>query len=278
MSRFAACTACLVIAACLILPLNAASAAAYHVQPGDSLWSIAMRHGTTVEQLKRLNGLTSDLIRPGQTLQLPPPAHLTAVQAAAGDTMWKIAVRHGVPLHKLIAANPQIADPNIIWPGLTIHIPKRPDRWTDGTMPLRAGTYELFTNTFADSRTWNPDGSQQRTHEGVDILAAEGTPVYSALAGKVVRIGWNEYGGWRLTIRVDSDTDFYYAHLSGYAAGITAGSTVKQGQLIGYVGSTGYGPEGTSGRFAPHLHFGIYRLTPSYHAVDPFLYLKWWEL
>jgi peptidoglycan LD-endopeptidase LytH len=266
-----------VLAAALALPLTA-SAATYVVQPSDSLWSISVKYGTTIEKLKQMNGLTSNMLLNGQVLQVPDPANVTAVTVLPGDTMWKISVRHGIPLDKLIKANPQIANPSNIWTGLTVYVPRKPVGYLDGILPLKAGTYTAFTNTYADSRTWTPDGTTARTHEGVDIFAAKGTPVYSALSGTIIRAGWNEYGGWRITVRGDNDTEFYYAHLSGYASGIKTGTTVSKGQLIGYVGSTGYGPEGTEGKFLPHLHFGMYKRTPAYAAVDPFLYLKWWEL
>jgi len=254
-----------------------AYAAAYTVKPTDSLWSIAVRYDTTIDKLKQMNGLKSDMILDGQTLQVPDPSYSTSYNVQADDTMWIIANRYSVPLNKLLASNDQLANPNVIWQGLTVNLPKRPAGFRDGFFPLSKGAYSPFGNTYADSRTWSPDGEAVRSHEGVDIMAAEGTPVYSALGGTVVQAGWLELGGWRLTVRVDSSTDFYYAHLSRYAPGIAKGSVVKKGQLIGYVGSTGYGPEGTKGKFDPHLHFGIYKTSP-YASVDPFLFLKWWEL
>lgn len=252
-------------------------AAAYTVQPNDSLWSIATRFNTTIAELKATNGLKSDMLLDGQQLQVPSPSYQTTYNVKAGDTMWIIANRLGVPLNKLLAANTQLANPNNIWPGLTINVPKKPTAHLNGVFPLKKGTYSPFSNTFADTRTWSADGSTVRSHEGVDIMAPEGTPIYSAMSGTVVQAGWLELGGWRLTIRVDDSTEFYYAHMSKYAPGIVKGSVVTAGQLIGYVGSTGYGPEGTSGKFDSHLHFGIYTRSP-YTAIDPFLNLKWWEL
>lgn len=263
--------------AALALP-SGAYAAVHVLKSGDSLWTISAQYGTTVDKLKQLNGLKSDMLLNGQTLQVPAPSHLNEITVQPDDTMWLIALRYGIPLNKVIAANPQIANPNNIWAGLRLYVPKKPSAYLDGVFPLKRGSYTAFTNTYADGRTWNPDGSQVRSHEGVDIFAKEGTPVYSAMAGTVVKAGWNEYGGWRITIRVDSGTEFYYAHLNGYASGMKVGATVAKGQLIGYVGSTGYGPEGTKGKFLPHLHFGMYKRTPDYHAVDPYMFLKYWEL
>lgn len=266
------------LAALLTVSPGIGSAASYTVQPGDTLWLIGTKHGTTAEQLKKLNGLASDSISVGQKLTVPDPPEFMTVSVQPGDTMWIISQRHGVPLAKLIAANPQLSNPNNIWTGLQINVPKKPSAYLYGVFPLAKGTYTPFVNTYADARTWSADAPAVRSHEGVDIFAAKGTPVYSAMAGTIVKAGWNEYGGWRVTVRVDESTEFYYAHLSKYAPGITVGSALKAGQLIGYVGSTGYGPEGTEGKFLPHLHFGIYKRTPGYHAIDPFLYLKWWAL
>lgn len=262
----------------LLASAPTASAASYSVQPGDSLWKISVKYGISIDQLKKMNNLASDQLLIGQTLNVPDPVETQNSYAQAGDTMWKIAERHGIPLHKLISANPQIVNPNNIWVGLEIKIPKKPDGYLGGKFPLAAGSYTAYSNNYAETRSWSPDGAEVRKHEGVDIFAKEGTPIYNAVEGTIVKAAWNEYGGWRVTVRVDNDTEFYYAHLSKYAAGIKVGVKVSAGQIIGYVGSTGYGPEGTSGKFLPHLHFGIYKRTPAYRAVDPYLYMKWWEL
>ena len=65
----------------------------------------------------------------------------------------------------------------------------------------------------------------------------------------------NGYGG----IRSKSGFYYYYAHMRNYAPGIKKGKKVKAGTLLGTMGDTGYGKEGTHGKFAVHLHFGIYR-------------------
>lgn len=252
-----------------------AHASAYTVQQGDFLWKIAVANKTTVDQIVKLNGLSSTEIYPGQVLQLPDNPNMYTVQKS--DTFWKIAARFGISTATLIRANPQISDPNNIWPGLAIHIPQKPAAFLGGMFPLRAGTYEPFTDNYADARTWTPNGTENRVHEGVDIVAKKGTPIYSVMDGTIVNIGWNEYGGWRISIKVDDNTQFYYAHLSGYADGVKKGATVKKGQLLGYVGNTGYGPVGTEGKFEPHLHFGIYKINP-WQSIDPFTYLNWWQL
>lgn len=253
------------------------SAASYTVQKNDTLWLIGTKYSTSAEQIKKLNGLQSNSLVIGQKLIVPDPREFSAASVLPNDLMWKIALRHSVPIDKLLAANPQ-TNPNNIWAGLSIRIPKKPAQYLNGVFPLAKGTYTPFSNSYADARSWSGDGPEVRSHEGVDIMAAKGTAVYSAMAGTIVKAGWNDLGGWRVTIRVDDNTEFYYAHLSKYAAGIKEGAKVKAGQLIGYVGSSGYGPVGTEGKFVTHLHFGIYKRTPAYQAIDPYLYLKWWAL
>lgn len=265
----------IIIVITLVLTAGQASAVVYTVQPGDSLWKISVAHGISINQLIDMNRLTSTILLSGQLLQVPDPKNAYTVQS--GDRMWMIAARFGISLSKLIAANPQLVQPNNIWPGLQLNIPQKPNAYFDGVFPLKNGTYQHYVNDYSDGRGWTPDGQVVRKHEGVDIYAAQGTPVYSILDGTIIRYGWNEYGGWRLTIQTDPSTAFYYAHLSGYAPGLYKGATVKKGQLIGYVGHTGYGPVGTEGPFVPHLHFSIYSTT-NWSTINPYPNLVWWSI
>lgn len=258
----------------LSLIAGAANAASYTVRQGDSLWSIAAVNSMTVSELMRYNGLTHASIWPGQTLQIPAKNGYTV---RTGETMWSISLKFGIPLNILSKANPQITNVNQLRAGAVLNIPKKPAKFVYGTFPLKAGTYTPFADNYADGRSWSPTGGTARTHEGVDIFADEGTPIYAAAGGTVSNIGWSTYGGYRITIKVDGYTSFYYAHMSGYGKNLYKGAKVYQGQLIGYVGSTGYGPEGTSGKFLPHLHFGMYNISPWY-AINPYTYLRWWEL
>jgi peptidoglycan LD-endopeptidase LytH len=118
----------------------------------------------------------------------------------------------------------------------------------------------------------------RRMHEGVDIFAGYGTPVLASSYGYVELIGWNRFGGWRIGVRDANNVYYYYAHLSSFAKGVHQGDLVEPGEVIGYVGSSGYGPPGTSGKFPPHLHFGMYRDTGSSEwAYSPSSQLAQWE-
>jgi len=117
-----------------------------------------------------------------------------------------------------------------------------------------------------------------RIHEGTDIFAGYGTPVKSTTYGVVELKGWNLYGGWRIGIRDINNIYHYYGHLSGYNDDIKVGQVVKPGDELGRVGSTGYGPPGTSGKFPPHLHYGMYKDNgQNEYSFDPYPYLSKWE-
>lgn len=129
---------------------------------------------------------------------------------------------------------------------------------------------------------WNDWGQNRlyggaRTHEGTDLIADWGVPVYAAGDGIIEKAGWNTLGGWRIGVRGDSDgVYYYYAHLSSFYDGISVGAKVKKGQLLGFVGDTGYGPVGTSGVMISHLHFGVYE-GDFMRAVNPYPLLLHWQ-
>lgn len=94
-------------------------------------------------------------------------------------------------------------------------------------------------------------------HEGNDIVAEEGTPILSATAGIVEAVGWTFYSGTRVGVRGEDGKYYFYAHLSQVTPGVSAGTPLQVGDVLGKVGNTGYGPPGREDRFPPHLHFGI---------------------
>lgn len=120
--------------------------------------------------------------------------------------------------------------------------------------------------------TWGHARAEGRTHEGVDILAPQGTHVRAVADGRIAKFFDSERGG--VTIYQFDQSErfvYYYAHLSARAAGLLEGDQVRQGEVIGYVGMTGNAP-------IPHLHFEIQRLTPEKRwwvaeAMNPYPYL-----
>lgn len=118
--------------------------------------------------------------------------------------------------------------------------------------------YVTYENSWQAPRTYGG----QRGHEGCDIMASNNKSGYfkviSACDGVIEKKGWLEKGGYRLGIRSKHGGYYYYAHLDHYREGIEEGTEVKAGEIIGYMGDTGYGEEGTRGQFDVHLHFGLY--------------------
>lgn len=111
---------------------------------------------------------------------------------------------------------------------------------------------------FGNSRSYG----FKRTHLGNDLMGSIGTPIVAVESGIIENLGWNQYGGWRIGIRsFDSKRYYYYAHLRKnhpYAEGIETGMTVKAGDVIGYLGMTGYSTkENVNNINVPHLHFGM---------------------
>ncbi|QGQ48865.1 M23 family metallopeptidase [Metabacillus sediminilitoris] len=131
-----------------------------------------------------------------------------------------------------------------------------------------------YNNTWGDARGWGG----RRIHEGTDIFANYGVPVRATCYGVIEMKGWNRFGGWRVGIRDIDNTYHYFAHLNGFADGLQTGQVVEPGQLIGSVGSSGYGPPGTAGKFPPHLHYGLYKDNGRTEwSFDPYPHLKAWE-
>lgn len=145
---------------------------------------------------------------------------------------------------------------------------------TDRDFPVSTDYNYSYRSTWGDRRGFGG----LRIHEGTDIFAGYGTPVKSTTYGVIELMGWNLYGGWRIGIRDIYNIYHYYGHMNGYQDDIQVGQVVKPGDVLGSVGSTGYGPPGTSGKFPPHLHYGMYKDNGySEWSFDPYPFLKKWE-
>lgn len=102
-------------------------------------------------------------------------------------------------------------------------------------------------HTFRDS--WGEPRSGGRSHTGLDMIAALGTPLVAIESGTIWSPNWHYLGGIGLYLRGDSGDVYYYAHMSGYGPGIANGVRVWAGQVVGYNGATGNAA-------TPHLHLG----------------------
>lgn len=125
-------------------------------------------------------------------------------------------------------------------------------------LPVQGVAPSQLSDTYTDAR------SAGRSHDAIDIMAADGTPVLAVADGHVEKLFNSKLGG--LTIyefNPDGTLAYYYAHLQRYADGLSEQQAITRGQVIGYVGSTG-----NASPDAPHLHFAIFKLGPE---------KQWWK-
>lgn len=124
--------------------------------------------------------------------------------------------------------------------------------------PIAAGYSYSHCSDFGNQRSFG----FSRKHLGNDLMGGLGTPVVAVEGGVVEALGWNRYGGWRVGIRsFDSRRYYYYAHLqkdTPFAPGLQEGDIVQAGDLIGFMGRTGYSDkENVNNIETVHLHFGM---------------------
>ena len=124
--------------------------------------------------------------------------------------------------------------------------------------PIAAGYWYSHYDDFGAGRSFG----FARRHLGNDLLGSLGTPITAVEGGTVEAMGWNRYGGWRVGIRShDRKRYYYYAHLrkdTPFAPGLQVGNTVQAGDLIGFMGRTGYSDrENVNNIETVHLHFGL---------------------
>ena len=135
-------------------------------------------------------------------------------------------------------------------------------------MPIDGEGIESLRGGFAERRGGRP-------HEAVDMLAPRNTPVHAVDNGTIAKLFTSKAGG--LTVYQFDPSGrlcYYYAHLERYADGLHDGQAVSQGDVIGYVGTTGNAPPNT-----PHLHFAVFELNADrrwWHGrpLDPYQVFK----
>lgn len=124
--------------------------------------------------------------------------------------------------------------------------------------PIAKGYYANEFDDFGTKRNFG----YNRPHLGHDLMGNIGTPIIAVEGGIIAEIGWNRFGGWRIGIlSQDTKRYYYYAHLRKghpFAPSLTQGDTVVSGQVIGYMGVTGYSnKKDTNMKCPPHLHMGM---------------------
>ncbi len=175
---------------------------------------------------------------------------LAVEMKSQGVLAWKARAKPAAP----IEAAPQLADGDAL-------------AGRDLLFPVQGYDPSRLRDNFSEQRG-------KRRHEAIDIMAPRGTPVVAVEDGRVAKLFASAAGGITLYQFDPSETyAYYYAHLDRYAAGMVEGASLKRGDVIGYVGSSGNAPE-----HAPHLHFTIFRMGSDKkwwkgEAVNPYPYL-----
>lgn len=267
----------------------------HSVAPGDTLGTVAMRHGLKLETLLHANGLSEqDLLQIGQELRVPTVDGLLH-RSADGDTLWDIANAHGASTDAVIRANPDV-EPGSLPIGGWLLVPggrpverriflaarggeadrrqPAPARPAPAPAPAPAkpaepapappagpGKFSAWPlrGPITDPFGWriHPIYGTRSFHDGIDISGDTSAPIVAVAAGRVVLAEW--YGGWGLTVKVDHGNGLVTRYSLASKLLVKIGDQVQPGQVIARVGSTGVST-------GPHLDFGVYR---DGKALDP---------
>lgn len=245
----------------------------YTVQSGDTISGIAQKFGISADTIKWINDIEANLLlKPGQVLKIPPVTGVVH-KVKRGDTVYSIAKQYSIDPQGIVdyPFNTFTNDETFeLAVGQILIVP-------DGAMPkpkevprqyLAQQTPNAGTVVASGIFVWPTSGKISQSfrwyHTGIDIANSLGTLVLAADAGKVTVAGWPDNIGYGNRVFLDHGNGFVtvYAHL--LKVSVSVGQTVKRGDLIGSIGSTGRST-------GPHLHFEI---RASGKTVDPLAYLK----
>lgn len=254
----------------------------YTVVSGDTLWSIATKHGVSVDTIKSLNKLSSNTIFKGQKLLIkqtssntvtnptpstpaPTPTNpSTTYKVVKGDTLFGIANKHNMDVNTLKSINGLSS--NIIYIGQTLKVQVQQSQKI-----FERPAEGVVTSEFGPRI--HPIYGNQGTHWGTDFAKTGNVEVKAAAAGTVSRSYVSSSYGEVVFIKHVIGGQAYetvYAHMRTGSRAVQVGDKVSAGQFIGWMGSTG----DSTGQ---HTHFEVHKgewNTSKSNAVDPLLYLK----
>ncbi|MFP5489032.1 MAG: LysM peptidoglycan-binding domain-containing protein [Acidimicrobiia bacterium] len=243
------------------------------VRSGDGWSSIARRAGVSVAAVLAANGASVDgVLHPDDVVCLPAgsepdgagsrdtsaPGSGGDYTVVGGDSWYWIAERAGTSVRALVAVNGATVDTGL-HPGQEIRLPEGASTPSSSGTSGGGGSGRVELQALPtqgpcwDHDTWGDHRSGGRRHVGVDVFTVPGEYVYAVADGRLTLRKWAQPGNisgnaWRLT--GDDGTAYFYAHLSDFAPGLSEGSRVRAGQIIGWIGRTG-------NTVVDHLHFEI---------------------
>ncbi|MDZ7799034.1 MAG: peptidoglycan DD-metalloendopeptidase family protein [Patescibacteria group bacterium] len=232
----------------------------YQVKGGDTVSTIAAKFGISTNTILWANDLSSsDYIKPGQTLTIPPTSGVL-YKVKSGDTVASLAKKYEANESKILEYN-QLADASAIEEGQQIMIP---GGYIEPPKP-KPTTTSTFASVFSSSAPpsarvpatsrllWPTTGRKisqyyKWGHRAIDITGNYSSPIYASEAGTITRVGWGRGYGNVVTISHGGGKQTLYAHLSKFY--VRNGQQVSKGQTIGMMGCTGW-CTGT------HVHFEV---------------------
>lgn len=230
----------------------------YVVHDGDTLPAIAKMFGVTVNTIRWGNDIKGNTVSVGQTLVILP---ISGIQhtVKSGETLQGIAKLHKGDLNEIMQYNNLTKNSKLV-AGDVVFVPD--GEVVSSQTPTQSGTKTVKPSSSVptyDGYYMRPIIGGVKTqgvhgHNGVDLASSYGAKIYAAADGEVLiskSSGWNGGYGSYIVIKHSNGTQTLYAHLSGTA--VSFGSSVTQGQVIGYMGNSGQ----VTGHTGIHLHFEI---------------------
>jgi len=225
---------------------------------GETIQDLAQRFGLSVSEIARANGLNSPTdVQPGDLVLLPGVQAKTAyqrlllIQEAERKAREEEARRLAEERRKQEEARQRrLAEQRRLEQSRARlqQVQSQPRLRRANAMVAAAG-YRWPMSNFTVTNYFGRRGAFQRFHTGIDLAAPVGTPIYAARAGQVSTAGWSRFGyGLHVIIDHGELHETLYAHMSRIV--VRPGQWVDRGELIGYVGSTGWST-------GPHLHFEV---------------------
>ncbi len=237
----------------------------YKVHSGDSISTITRHFGlSNISTLIAVNNIGNvRTLKSGQVLRIPSQDGMVH-KVLEGDSLNAISVKYHVSVEEILDANDLTSD--VLAKGAELFIPGA----KMDSASLKKAMGELFVcplkikyriSSYFGHRK-DPFTGAPSNHTGVDMACPQGTPIYSAMSGKVVYVGWSNIFGNYVIINHGNGYQTLYAHMLKTLA--KTGTYVDQSTKIGLVGSTGYST-------GPHLHFTVYK---NGKLADPLTLIK----